>query len=203
MLKIYKQRVDIEFIENINYFIDKYEYTDSLYFYSNNHEHKEVFNSIKEYIFNNDILDKKYLLDDLYIVIRCVKNIDNKKSFDVHFDNYKNTFLLPIKIPLIEPKGQFFIWENTRYEVNGILSHIFSKLFYQNFITRFLIRNNILKTFEKISCEVGDIVHFNGFNSLHYNEDVSSERRSILIHSRRGIKNSSIINLSERLSQIF
>ncbi len=139
----------------------------------------------------------------MYIVIRCVKKIDKKRSFDVHFDNYKNTFLLPIKIPPIEPKGQFFIWENTRNGINGVLSHIFSKLFYQNFITRFLVRNNILKIFKRINCDIGDIIHFNGFNSLHYNENVSSERRSILIHSNRGIKNSSIINLSEKLSQIF
>jgi hypothetical protein len=30
---------------------------------------------------------------------------------------------------------------------------------------------------------IGDVVHFNGFTSLHYNTSVASEHRSLVIHN--------------------
>ncbi len=200
MVKVYKNIIDQNLINKLNYMLDEYNYTDSLYLYSNTHD--QFFSKIKKDILNHEIF-KKNISEDIYLVIRCVNENDTKRLYDLHFDNYLDTWLVPIKIPKKSPKGELYIWENSRKTSSNILSHIINKLFYQNFFFRYLIKNKLISKFKKYDCEPGDVVHFNGFNSLHFNQEVSDERRSLLIHMNRGIKNSKIIDFSEKLSQIF
>jgi hypothetical protein len=113
-------------ILKINNLIDTIPYEDSLFLFDS--QESEIYKSIKNYLLNNAFF--KDIIEDSYIVIRCVKATDKTISFYPHFDNYNDTFLIPLKLPKEEPFGDLFYKTNVR----GIPSNIWSSTF-----TKFLI----------------------------------------------------------------
>ena len=60
----------------------------------------------------------------------------------------------------------------------------------------------LINKFELLNVQPGDIVSFPGFTTLHYNNPVSSERRSILIHNHKSFKDSYTVQIIEKISKL-
>tara|TARA_A100001011_G_scaffold237393_1_gene245281 strand:+ start:2653 stop:3288 length:636 start_codon:yes stop_codon:yes gene_type:complete len=203
MSQILRNKIDPNFIREVNQLIDKISYERSLFIFSKKKDLSqleiEIINKIKSFIpaIKEDLnIDTN---DDPYIVIRCVKKIDSKMSFTPHFDNYSDTILIPLMVPSKPPYGELFLQENSRKQSNSMFWDLLRKFIYQNIFTAVLIKNFFLKYFSAIHILPGDAFHFNGYKSLHFNNNCSSERRSILIHMNLAIKDTQILNLFESL----
>ncbi len=72
------------------------------------------------------------LKDDSYIVTRKVNKANSKVAFRPHFDNYSSTILIPLKVPSSNFNGDIILWENARRTPGNVISHMISKLFFQN-----------------------------------------------------------------------
>lgn len=185
-------------IDTINLEIDKIKYESSFWIFpGENHQIYELIKKalVKTHFFPEDILNTAY------IVIRCVKANTPTTAYAIHFDNYTNTWLLPLKIPQSTLKGRLCVWENVRKYPSNTYTNLASKLFYQNPITVFFIKKYLLHKFHPIDLNVGDCAQFNGFTSLHFNDPVQGERRSILIHFDKPFSTSIFTVTIEKISQ--
>ncbi len=144
------------------------------------------------------------LKEDSYIVTRKVNKANSKVAFCPHFDNYSSTLLIPLKVPDSKLNGDIILWENARKTPGNVISHMISKLFFQNKImTKRLVKMfNENKKFTRHSVKPGSFVHFNGFVGLHFNLNVDSgERMSLLIHNNKKFANTFIVKMIEKYSQ--
>lgn len=195
-----KNCIDLEFINSINREIDSIRYQDSMIlFLTRDKSRNQKFYDLLE---ANPVINQ-YLVDDSYIVIRCVKDGLNKVAYYPHFDNYSETVMVPIKMPQKFPDGALFMWENTRSPPTNSTINALQKVFYQNPIVRMILLKFFRGKFHKVTVVPGDIAIFNGMTNLHFNIEAQQERRTILIHNQQPFKNSLFVKTSERLSQLF
>lgn len=144
------------------------------------------------------------LKEDSYIVTRKVNKANSKVAFRPHFDNYSSTILIPLKVPDSNFNGDIILWENARRTPGNVISHMISKLFFQNSIaTKKLVKMFIEnKKFKRHSVKPGSFIHFDGFVGLHFNLNVDSgERMSLLIHNDKKFANTFIVRMIEKYSQ--
>ena len=187
-----------KFINEINEAINNKVYSDSLWIFCEDDE--DLIKNISSNLKSNEFM-KNYLFDDSYIVVRCVKTADTKRCYESHFDNYKETFVIPLLIPTDGLKGELNAWFFARREPKNIIEHILTKALYQNALFRYFIRKYLQHKFVKIEANPGDVAFFDGFTTLHYNNPVEGERRSILIHNKKPFQNSFAVNLIESFSK--
>jgi len=143
----------------------------------------------------------KGAIDNSYIVIRCVKKSDTKRAYEAHFDNYEKTWVVPLKMPNKKPDGALYAWENARKTPTNLISHIATKILFQNRVARLLYKTMLKNKFKEVTIRPGDIGHFNGFTTLHYNTNVCEERRSILIHWNKPFQGTKTVDIIEKYSQ--
>jgi hypothetical protein len=156
---------------------------------------------IRDYFGINE--EMRELVDEKsYIVIRCVKKKDQVRSYESHFDNYEESFVVPLKVPLELPRGELMVWYNARRYPHGLLEHIFTKGIFQNKIFRMFMKKFLMSKFIEVDVRPGDVARFAGFTTLHFNNPVSSERRSILIHNHRAFDGSRLVALVEKISKL-
>lgn len=180
-MKIFKRKINTNSIDKLNSYLNKIDYKSSKWIFPSND--LIIDELIKDFINSNNFLKSLLHSKKNYCVIRMVKKHEQKRSFEAHFDNYINTYYIPLKIPnSTERKGSLFIQENARKMPSNILKHIFQKIYFQIIMKKKYFKNFKTK-FIKIDVDEGDIVFFNGFTSFHYNEDTSSEHRSLVIHN--------------------
>ena len=125
-------------------------------------------------------------------------------AFCPHFDNYSSTFLIPLKVPDSKLNGDIILWENARKTPGNVISHMISKLYFQNSVmTKKLVKMfNENKKFIRHSVKPGSFVHFDGFVGLHFNLNVDSgERMSLLIHNDKKFADTFIVKMIEKYSQ--
>lgn len=183
-----------------NYLERKHQSNTTFSFHQDNSEFlnqlRTIFKDIPE-IFNS-------LKEDSYIVTRKVNKANSKVAFCPHFDNYSSTILIPLKVPDSVLNGDIILWENARKTPGNVISHMMSKLFFQNKIaTKKLVKMfNEGKKFTRHSVKPGSFVHFDGFVGLHFNLNVDSgERMSLLIHNDKKFANTFIVRMIEKYSQ--
>jgi len=199
----HKNSVSPDFIKEINAHLDSLGYESSMWVFPG--DDKVVRDLIEKYLFIDGSTVMKCLggfpTGNVYSVIRAVKFSDTKRAFEIHYDNYEDTLLIPLMVPPEEPKGDIHIYENSRRRPGNIFWHVIVKLLVQNKLAIRYLLTNMKQKFVKISVAPGDVVHFNGFRSLHYNEGVSSERRSLLIHFNKPFEGSFLVKLIEAYSR--
>ena len=209
MISIYKNKIDKYWIKSINKELDQIKFKDSLWIFPG--ENPLLYKKVQIMICKNRFLKKIIGKKDNYIVLRLVNENDKKRSFEAHFDNYIETFYIPLLIPKNLKRidgtrknlnGDLYFWEKARKMPKNILSHIISKGFFQNFLTQQILKNCFLGKFKTIRVDVGDILRFNGFTTLHYNSPVSSEHRSLVIHNTMPFHANRIAKLIDNYSRI-
>ncbi len=194
-MKIYKNLIPKSFIDKINHEIDKVEYLNYLYIFNNKNSH--LHNLICAELSKLEIF--KWDISNAHVVIRCAKKNDKKICYSPHFDNYVHTYVIPIMVPSIPPFGDLCFIENFRSAQTNV---------YMNTITKFAIQNPLVckvllkyfgRLFKSADIKPGDVALFHGLTTLHYNNSVSTERRSILIHLDNPFKK----NLINRIIEYF
>ena len=88
---------------------------------------------------------KSYIREDSCIVIRCVKETDTKRCYETHFDNYKETYVIPLMAPTKSPKGTLMAWFGARRYPRSIIEQMVTKSLYQNRLFRLFMRRFLLK----------------------------------------------------------
>ena len=203
---IKKKIISPRFIKKINAYLDKVTYKSSLWIFPG--EHPKLYELIKKDLafipFFKPIFSKK----DCYIVIRIVNANDSKRSFEAHFDNYTNTYLIPLKIPKKistlkneDLQGNLYLWEKARLMPKYLLSHIIIKIILQNKYLSKVIRCIFSQKFKRINMKIGDLLYFNGFTTFHYNALVSSEHRSLVIHTEMPFNQNKIMSWIDQYSR--
>lgn len=198
MLTIKQNVLNANFIDKINLEIDKIHYDSSYWIFPGTNE--QIYKLIRLALAETNLFSEK-ILKDAYIVIRCVKINSPTTAYGMHFDNYTNTWVLPLKIPKGNMDGRLRAWRDTRSSPSNAYSNLASKIFFQNPITIFFIKKYLLNKFLPVDISVGDYAYFNGFTTLHFNEPVQGERRSILIHYDKAFDSSPITKTIEKFSQ--
>jgi hypothetical protein len=197
-MKIYKNIISDDFLITVNKYIDERPYNESVVFFDN--EKSKIHNYIKKELSKNILFNK--ICEESYIVIRCVKDNDKKMRYYPHYDNYLDTYVIPLLIPEISPRGELHYLENARKIPKNIFISTITKFIVQNFLARLIIKNYLGHLFLTLNVSPGDVVHFNGLTTLHYNKTVSSERRSILIHINNPFKNTLLNKLIEHFGRL-
>ena len=197
-MKIHKNLIPTSFIDQINSAIDKYDYIESLYLFDN--ENSTIHNLIRKELTKIDLFRPN--ISDAYIVIRCVKPGDKKIANYPHFDNYHHTYVVPILTPHAPPFGDLIYAENYRKLPKNVYIHAITKFFYQNPLVKKFIIENLRHHFSTIHINAGEVGYFNGLTTLHYNNPVASERRSILIHCENPFKDSTLNKIIEYFGRL-
>ena len=187
MATIYKNILDQKFIESINIKLDRFNFKDSLWIFPNENPylHKKIKSDLSKISFFKNIIAN----ESNYIVLRLVNEKDIERSLEAHFDNYIHTYYIPLKLPRSiraiknDLQGHLYYWNKTRSMPRSIFSHIFTKGLFQNKIAAYVIQHYFTHKFKRVKADIGDVIHFNGFTSLHYNTSVASEHRSLVIHN--------------------
>jgi hypothetical protein len=198
METIHKSIIEESFISEINSQIEKISYDKSMWLFEK--DNPKIFNLIRSYLSEHELL-KKHIFTDTYIVVRCVKKSDKHRQYESHFDNYKETFVIPLLIPEKQPKGELMAWFNARRYPKSFLEHFLTKAFFQNRLFRYLMKRYLLKYFKLLKMLPGDVASFDGFTTLHFNYPVSNERRSILIHNEKAFSNNIFSHVIDELSR--
>ena len=196
---IYSNIIENSFISELNAEINRIPYEKSMWLFEV--DNSILFSKIRTYLTQHPTI-KKYIYDDTYIVIRCVKNTDKQRQYESHFDNYKEKFVLPLLIPQHQPKGELMAWFSARRNPKSFIEHFFTKAFFQNRIFRFFMKKYLLNRFKLLEINPGDVASFNGFTTLHFNFPVSDERRSILIHNNKAYSENIFGKMIDELSRI-
>ncbi len=200
-MKEYSNRIPPDTLSALtNYLEQKHQENTTFSFHQDN---KEFLNQLR-IIFKDipEIVDS--LKEDSYIVTRKVNKANSKVAFCPHFDNYSSTILIPLKVPDSKFNGDIILWENARKTPSNVISHMISKLYFQNKIaTKKLVKMfNEGKNFTRHSVKPGSFVQFDGFVGLHFNLNVDSgERMSLLIHNDKKFANTFIVKMIEKYSQ--
>jgi hypothetical protein len=157
---------------------------------------------VKEITFLNDRIN-----ENSYVVTRRAFPTDAEISYGFHFDNYESTILVPLKVPSSELSGDIVVWENARKKPSNVITHVITKLFFQNPVTYYFLKKlyekkSKFQKFKRFSLKPGDFLHFDGFVNLHFNLPVGSEERlSLLIHNEKIFEKSFIVKLIEIYSR--
>ena len=195
---IHNNIIEESFISEINSQIKMIPYDKSMWIFEK--DNPNIFNSIRSQLAQHPLL-KKHIFEDTYMVIRCVKETDKHRQYESHFDNYKETLVIPLLIPDQQPKGELMAWFNARRNPKSFLEHLFTKAFFQNKFFRYVMKRYLLKYFKVLKINPGDVAIFNGFITLHFNFPVSNERRSILIHNEKAFANNIFSHMIDELSR--
>lgn len=196
--KIYQSKISLHSIAQINSQLDKLAYSSTKFVFPGEHVllREKILQILKQSVFLQKVIN-----EESYIVFRLVKPQSTKSSNWYHFDNYINTYVVPIKLPVIRPKGNLLLWQNARRPPLNLLSHLLSKILFQNYISYLFVSRFFLHKFEEVEPREGDILRFDGFTTLHYNQMTSTENRIIVIHNAKPFRNSKIIFFIEWLSR--
>lgn len=127
-------------------------------------------------------------------------------SFDFHFDAHQYTILVPIIIPETgnhNTNGNLILFPNLRKKTKSLIVNIIQKNFFQNKITKLIIKYLLNKNLIKkkiIKFSKRNIYLFNGFKSLHGNEPVQNGyvRATLLLHFYDNFHNSKLIKLNRK-----
>ncbi len=197
-MKLYKNIIPKKFIDQINSEINNIYYSESLWLFDNGNSsiHKLVRDQLSKLELFKDIIG------EAHIVIRCVKFEDKKNCHYPHFDNYLDTYVVPIHIPNNSPYGDLVYIENLRSLPKSIYINIITKFFYQNSLSQKILLKYFKNRFSSSSINPGDVFTFNGLTTLHYNNPVSSERRSILIHFNNPFKHTYLNRIIEYVGKL-
>ena len=122
-MKKHDSIINNDFIEYINLLIDKIPYLERLVFFDS--DNLELYNYINNELSKNSLFLN--IIKNSHIVIRCVKASDKKIARYPHFDNYSDTYVIPLKIPTEKPFGELRYYENARPNPANIYSCTFSK----------------------------------------------------------------------------
>ena len=154
---------------------------------------------------------KEFESRKIYKVLRVIsKGKMYSNSYDFHFDAHHYTVLIPIYTPTSNEEnynGDLILMPNIRNKTNSIILNIIQKFFYQNKLTKvilkFLINKRIIKKSFKIKLKPGNAYVFNGFRSLHCNQVVKNglKRATLLLHFYDLFENSKIINFNRQIRQ--
>jgi len=138
----------------------------------------------------------------MYKVLRVIsKSKMYSNSYDFHFDAHYYTMLIPIFIPEginDNTNGHLMLFPNIRKNTNSLIKNFFQKLFFQNKITKNLLKILVSKKklkYIKLRIKPKNIYLFNGFRSLHANENVDNRllRATLIVHFYDCFANSKII----------
>lgn len=170
-------------------------------------EKKEFINLIDK--FCKEIVKETKLnvnIKKCYKVLRVIGGEgSNKQSHLYHFDAHKLTILVPLVIPnnYSEKNGDLIIIPNLRKLHNNIILNIIQKIFFQNKIIAYFIKNNFLFKKYKIKIKPGNLYAFFGFTTLHGNEDIekNSTRATLLLHFDDVFSNSKLVEINRSLYQ--
>jgi len=133
-------------------------------------------------------LNRKIDQDDFLSVLRVITgNKTDQQSYLFHFDAYILTILVPINIPDSgNDDGHLILFPNYRKSVRLTLVNFIEKIFYQNLISRKLIKFLSKKNLEKyiLKLKPGSIYFFWGYQSLHANMPINKNllRSTLLLH---------------------
>ena len=197
-MKIHKNLIPTTFIDQINSAIDEYDYLESLYLFDNGNS--TLHNLIRNELTKIDLFRPN--ISDAHIVIRCVKPGDKKIANYPHFDNYHHTFVVPVLTPKAPPFGDLIYDENYRKLHTNVYINAITKFFYQNPLAKKFIIENLRHHFSTIHINAGEVGYFNGLTTLHYNNPVAAERRSILIHYENPFKDSTLNKIIEYFGKL-
>lgn len=145
---------------------------------------------------------KHYKDRKIYKVLRVIsKSKMYSNSYDFHFDAHYYTMLIPILIPQginDDTNGHLMLFPNIRKNTNSLIKNFFQKLFFQNKISKNLLKLLVSKKklkYIKLKIKPGNIYLFNGFRSLHANENVDKNllRATLILHFHDCFANSKII----------
>ena len=152
----------------------------------------------------------KYYNDkpNIYKVLRVVSGKNQKKQANLyHFDAHLVTLLIPILIPSNSnmKNGDLVLFPNLRRVHKRLILNILQKVFYQNVITRNLLKLNFVKKLlnhKVLKITPGKIYAFNGFSSLHGNLEIdpNSIRATLLIHAYDVFEDSNIVNMNRKIA---
>jgi hypothetical protein len=184
-MKLFKKIINKNLIDQLNLILDNYLIEKSLWIFPGDNAFLEK--KVKIFISQDHLLRNLIDMRDAYIVFRVVNEADKSRSLEGHFDNYLNTYYIPLKLPdKSYPKdfrGEMYFWECARPMPNNNIMHVFDKFLFQNVLSRQLIPKLFMKKFKYAEPEIGDMLYFNGFTSLHYNRPTLSQHRSLVIHT--------------------
>ena len=196
---IYSNIIENSFISELNAEINRIPYEKSMWLFET--DNSVLFSKIRSYLSFHPAI-KNHIRDDTYIVIRCVKNTDKHRQYESHFDNYKETFVIPLLIPERQPKGELMAWFNARRIPKSFIEHFITKALFQNRFFRFFMKKYFLNRFKLLQINPGDVASFDGFTTLHFNFPVSDERRSILIHNEKAYSTNIFGKMIDELSRL-
>ncbi len=165
---------------------------------------QKLISDIVKYNFNK-YYDKK---PKIYKVLRVVSGKKQKKQANLyHFDAHLITLLIPILIPKNPnmKNGDLVIFPNIRRVHKMLFLNILQKIFYQNIITRNLLKLNFVKKLlnhRVLKITPGKIYAFNGFSSLHGNLEIdpNSIRATLLIHAYDVFEDSNIVSMNRNIA---
>lgn len=205
-MKIIKKVIKRSFIDNLNSHLDKISYKDSLCIFRN--EDPILYELVRKNMSSNIFFKKIIKKNNCYIVFRMVKKNDTKRSLEAHFDNYLKTYFIPLKVPKnlnsrdeINLRGDLYLWENARDMPRSLIFHACTKVIFQNKYISKLIRYFFHHKFKRAVLEIGDVLYFNGFTTFHYTSLVSSEHRSLVIHTDMPFDKSRLMKLIDWYSR--
>jgi hypothetical protein len=197
--KVWKSEVSKLNIKKINKLLDSLIYDKVLFVFPL--EHLELRKKVIKILSGSSKFISEIINEDSYIVFRLAKPHLREQSW-YHFDNYINTYVISIKIPSTDPKGNLYIWSNARKSPKNIFMHLLTKMLFQNLFSYRLINLFFCNKFKEVDQKEGDVLLFNGFTSLHYNEMTSSENRIIVIHNTKPFYKSKIVFCIEWFSRL-
>lgn len=133
-------------------------------------------------------LKRKIKKNDRLSVLRVITgNKISERSLKFHFDAYILTILLPINIPNSgKNDGHLILFPNLRRKTRYSLLNFVEKIFYQNVITRTIIKFFVRFNIDKYQIELkpGNLYFFWGYQSLHANMPITETllRSTLLLH---------------------
>ena len=150
-------------------------------------------------------LGRKIEKNDRLSVLRVITgNKISEQSFKFHFDAYILTILVPINIPNSgKNDGHLILFPNLRKKTRYSFLNFVEKIFYQNAITRTIIKFfanfNINKYLIKL--KPGNLYFFWGYQSLHANMPINRTllRSTLLLHFGTVHDKSKINNLIKKI----
>jgi signal peptidase I len=95
--------------------------------------------------------------------------------------------------------GDIYVWKDFRNPKN-MLSHLLTKISMQNVISQFITLKYFRHRFKRFKAMPGDVVYFNGFRSLHFN-DPSDHYISLVVHQDLSFENNPISKYIIRMAQ--
>jgi len=202
-VNIYKNKISSHVFNNLESFVEKIHDKGSVFTFHQGEDYvldglKSIFKDVPEIC--------SMLKKESYIVTRKANANTSKAAYGPHFDNYESTILVPIQVPNSNFNGDIVLWERARWYPSNIISHLCTKILFQNpFIEWFLAKTYLYNNkFKRYSVKPGQFLIFDGFVDLHFNLHIDREERvSLLIHNNKKFKNSYIVKLLEDYSKIW